>query len=137
MAEAVLVEVTKPGVRTYNGSHAFRAKVEGLLVHVRCGVSTEERALPQTLRVDLEYVYEARGDDDISVVVDYGLLLEGVAQALEREEFHLLEAGARKVGEHVLQEFPAVRRLTVIVTKLRVPVARTVSGVSVEATFRR
>lgn len=114
-----------------------RAKVEALKVHVRCGVSPEERALPQTLLVDLEYVYETRGADDLSGVVDYGVLLEEVAQVLEREEFRLLETGARMIGEHVLERFPAVGEITVTVTKLHVPVARTVSGVSVEATFTR
>ena len=65
----------------------FRARVEALEVHVRCGVSEEERALPQTLLINLEYAYEAGGEDDIAGVVDYGLLIEGVAKALEREEF--------------------------------------------------
>jgi hypothetical protein len=36
-------------------------------------MSAEERALSRTLLVDLEYVYEAQGDDDISGVVDYGV----------------------------------------------------------------
>ncbi len=114
-----------------------KARVKEIEVHVHCGVSAEERALPQALRVDLEYVYEARGVDDVSGVVDYGVLLEGVARALERAEFQLLETGARMVGEHVLGRFPAVRQVTVTVTKVRVPVARAVSGVSVEATFVR
>ena len=119
------------------GPVRIKAKVEALEVYVRCGVSAEERALPQALRVDMEYDYEARGDDDISGVVDYGLLLEGVAQVLEREEFRLLETGACIAGEYVLERFPRVRQVTICVTKLRVPVARTVSGASVEATFVR
>lgn len=115
----------------------FQGRVEALEVHVRCGVSDEERALPQTLLVDLEYAYEALDTDDVSGVVDYGVLLEEVAGALEREEFRLLETGARRAGEHVLVRFPAVLVVTVTVTKPRVPVDRVVSGVSVEATFRR
>lgn len=116
---------------------AMQAKVENLEVHVRCGVSEEERALPQTLLIDLEYSYEADGEDDIVGVVDYGLLAEGVAQVLERDEFLLLETGVRTVGEYVLGTFPTVRELFVSVTKPRVPVARSLSGVSVSATFRR
>lgn len=115
----------------------FRARVEALEVHVRCGVSEAERALPQPLLVDLEYSYEAAGEDDISSVVDYGVLLEGAARVLESEEFELLETGARRVGEHVLGAFPAVREVVVSVTKVRVPVARSLSGVRVSATFRR
>lgn len=119
------------------GVRTFRAGVEGLLVHVRCGVSEEERALPQSLRIDLDYAYEAETGDDLAGTVDYGALVEGVAGVLEWEEFKLLETGVRRVGEHVLDEFPAVGEVTVSVTKLRVPVARSLSGVSVSATFRR
>ena len=115
----------------------FRARVEGLVVRVRCGVADEERARPQALRVDLDYLYEAEEGDDLLGTVDYGALIEGVARLLEREEFRLLETGARIVGEHVLDKFPSIRKVTVAVTKLRVPVARAVSEVSVKATFAR
>lgn len=114
-----------------------RARVEGLEVHVRCGVSEEERALPQALLVDLQYVYEARPSEGLSGVVDYGALMEEAARALEREEFMLLETGARRIGAHVLERFPAIREIAVAVTKPRVPVARTASGVTVRAVFRR
>lgn len=114
-----------------------RARVEGLEVHVRCGVSQEERALPQALLVDLQYVYDARPSNGLPGVVDYGALMEEAARALEREEFMLLETGARRIGARVLERFPAVREVAVAVTKPRVPIARTVSGVSVRAVFRR
>ena len=114
-----------------------RGRVEGLEVHVRCGVSEEERALPQALLVDLQYVYDAQLSDGLSGVVDYGALLVEAARALEREEFMLLETGARRIGAWVLERFPPVREVAVTVTKPRVPVARTVSGVSVRAVFRR
>lgn len=114
-----------------------RARVEGLLVHALCGVTDEERALPQTLRVDLEYAYRAGERDEIEETVDYGAVLQGVAGLLEREEFKLLETGMRRVGKHVLENFPEMWEVTVRVTKLNVPVERAVSGVSVEAIFRR
>ncbi len=114
-----------------------RARVEGLLVHARCGVTDEERALPQTLRVDLEYLYRAGEGDKIDETVDYGAVLQDVAGLLEREEFRLLETGMRRAGACILEGFPVVREVFVRVTKLNVPVARVVSGVSVEATFRR
>jgi dihydroneopterin aldolase len=65
-------------------------------------------------------------------VVSYGVLLEGVAQVLEREAFQLLETGIRRVREHVLERFPEVWKPTVR-AKVRVPVARAASGVPVEA----
>ena len=109
--------------------------MEGLLVHARCGVTDEERALPQALRLDLQYRYRAGEGDDIGETVDYGAVLREVAELLEREEFWLLETGMRRVGAHVLENFSEIWEVTV--TKLRVPVAQAVSGVSVEATFRR
>ena len=118
-------------------SMVFRGRVQALEVHVRCGVTDEERALPQALLVDLAYVYEARVADDVSGTVDYGVLLEEAARVLEREEFRLLETGARRIGEHILEMFPGVREISVTVTKPRVPVARSLSGVSVRAMFRR
>ncbi len=127
----------KPGERMAGGARKFRAGVMGLLVHVRCGVSEEERALPQTLRVDLDYAYEAGGGDELAGTVDYGALIEGVAGLLEGDEFKLLETGVCRVGDHVLGSFPAVEEVTVCVTKVGVPVARTLSGASVTATFRR
>jgi dihydroneopterin aldolase len=87
--------------------------------------------------VDLEYTYRAGEGDEIEQTIDYGGVLRGVAEVLEREEFKLLETGVRRVGKHVLSGYPEMREINVRVTKLNVPVAQTVSGVSVEATFSR
>jgi hypothetical protein len=45
--------------------------------------------------------------------------------------------GGRRAGEHVLRGLLAIREATVLVTKLQVPVARLISKVMVEATFRQ
>jgi dihydroneopterin aldolase len=118
-------------------ARTFQARVEGLVVNARCGVTDEERARTQTLRVDLDCFYEAGEGDELSETVDYGTMIEGVAELLQRKEFKLLEAGVRMVGEYVLDRFPPVWEVTVSVTKLNVPIEREVSEVSVEATFRR
>ena len=116
---------------------AFRARVEGLMVQARCGVTDEERSKPQALRVNLDYLYQAAEGDDLLNTVDYGALIEGVAALLEREEFRLLETAARMVGEYALSRFPSVWEVTVVLTKLQVPVARQLSVVSVETTLGR
>lgn len=116
-------------------ARTFRARVEGLVVNARCGAKGEERARPQPLRVDLDYLYGAGEGDELSETVDYGAMVEGVAELLERREFKLLEAGVRMVGGHVMDRFSPVREITVSVAKLNVPTGREVSEVSVEATF--
>jgi dihydroneopterin aldolase len=125
------------GVPHVRRARTFRARVEGLVVNARCGVTDAERARTQTLRVDLNYLYEAGEGDELSETVDYGALVEGVADLLERKEFKLLETGARRVGEYVLDRFTTVREVTVSVTKLNVPIEREVSEISIEATFGR
>jgi FolB domain-containing protein len=115
----------------------FRARVEGLMVNVRCGVTEEERATSQPLRVDLSYLYDAEEGDELSKTVDYGTIIEGVVALLEREEFKLLETGVCMVGGYVMDGFSSLREVTVAVTKLNVPTHREISGVSVEATFGR
>ncbi len=120
---------------SFSYATGFRTRVGGLVVHARCGAADEERALPQALRVDLNYFYEE--GEGLRRVVDCGTVIESVAKLLEREEFRLLETGVRMVGKHVLDEFPLVQKVTVALTKLRVPLDREVSGVSVEATFDR
>jgi FolB domain-containing protein len=115
----------------------FRARVEGLMVNARCGVTEEERATPQPLRVDLSYLYDAEEGDELSKTVDYGTIIEGVVALLEREEFKLLETGVCMVGGYVMDGFSSLREVTVAVTKLNVPTHREISGVSVEATFGR
>ncbi|HKZ26692.1 MAG TPA: dihydroneopterin aldolase, partial [Rubrobacteraceae bacterium] len=125
------------GVAHVRRARTFRARVEDLVVKAHCGVTDEERARTQTLQVDLNYLYEAGEGDELSETVDYGVMIEGVAELMERKEFKLLEVGARMVGEYVLDRFPPVREVTVSVAKLNVPIEREVSAVSVEATFGR
>ena len=115
----------------------FRARVEGLMVNARCGVTEEERAATQPLRVDLSYLYDAEEGDELSKTVDYGRIIEGVGALLEKEEFKLLETGVCMVGGYVMDGFSSLREVTVAVTKLNVPTHREVSGVSVEVTFGR
>jgi len=110
-----------------------RVKVKALAVHVHRGVSAEERALPQSLLVDLDYVYEAQGDDDISP--RWCTTASSLRELCKSPSVRSLNFWRRGLREHVLKMFPEVRQVTVSVTKPQVPVTRTVSRVSFEATF--
>lgn len=46
-------------------ARTFRARVEGLVVNARCGATDVERARPQTLRVNLDYLYGAGEGDEL------------------------------------------------------------------------
>ena len=106
-----------------------RVKVKALAVHVHRGVSAEERALPQTLLVDLEYVYEAQDDDISPGWCTTASSLRELCKSSSARSPNFWRWGLR---EHVLKVFPEVRQVTVSVTKPQVPVTR---RVSFEATF--
>jgi dihydroneopterin aldolase len=101
-----------------------RTKVKALDVNVHRGVSAEERALPQTLLVDLEYVYEAQGDDDISP--GWCTTASSLRELCKSSSARSPNFWRRGLREHVLKVLPEVRQVAVSVTKPQVPVSRTV-----------
>jgi dihydroneopterin aldolase len=109
----------------------FRGRVESLRTTARFD------GQPQTLLVDLDYTYALRDTEDASRAVNHNDLLTGVTGVLEAQELRSVETGVWRVGEHVLENFPAVREITVSVTDQRMLEARTVSGFTVSRTFRR
>jgi dihydroneopterin aldolase len=127
---------TEPAIDP-SGTATFRVRIEGLMNQARCGVTHEERAIPQPLRVELRYLNDGSDSEGLDRTVDSGVVIEEAPDLLERKEFQLLEARAQTVRAPVLSRFPSVGEVTVTIFKPRVSVDREVSGVSVEATFSR
>ena len=112
-------------------------EVTGLRVVGRHGVLPEERDRSQPFEIDLEIeadLRDAARHDDLSKTVDYGVVIEHVAELVANESFQLLEALADAIAARVLAE-PRAEAVTVRVRKLRPPVAADLSSVAV--TLRR
>jgi hypothetical protein len=109
----------------------FRGRVEALRITARLG------GQPETLLLDLDYAYAVRDTEDASSVVNHDDLLTGAIGVLEARDLGSIEAGVWRVGEHVLENFPAVTEITVSATDRRMLEAHTVSGFTVSRTFRR
>jgi dihydroneopterin aldolase len=109
----------------------FRGQVESLRITARF------EGHPHTLLVDLDYAYAVRDAEDASDVVNHGDLLAGVIGVLEAQELRSVEAGVLRVGEHVLERFPAIREVMVSATDQRTLEAHAVAGFKVIRTFRR
>jgi dihydroneopterin aldolase len=109
----------------------FRGRVESLRITARLD------GQPETLLVDLDYAYVVRDTEDASSAVNHDDLLTGVIGVLEAQELRSIETGVWRMGEHVLEDFPAVREITVTATDQRVLEAHTVSGFTLSRTFRR
>jgi dihydroneopterin aldolase len=108
--------------------------IEGIELRGRCGVTPEERAVGQTLVVDvrLEPVSRTAGTtDDLDDTVDYGRVVDLVRGVVETGEFHLLERLATVIADGIWDEFEP-ELLEVAVTKPSPPVSIPVTAARVE-----
>jgi dihydroneopterin aldolase len=99
--------------------------VEGIELRGRCGVTPEERAVGQTLIVDvaLEPVaFPGAHSDDLEGTIDYGEVVDLVRGIVEQGEFKLLERLATVLVDTMWDRF-RVQALEVAVTKPSPPVA--------------
>ena len=107
--------------------------VEGIELRGRCGVSPEERAVGQTLVVDVRLEPSSRGGaetDDLADTVNYSEVVDIVREIVEGGEFHLLERLATVIGDRILQDLP-VDLVEVAVAKKAPPVAIPVTAARV------
>ncbi len=112
--------------------------IERLEFRGRCGVTVEERALPQPLAVDLELRHQpepAALADDLARTIDYARVAQRVVEIGTTQDFCLLETMAERLLTMLFNEFP-IERVKLWIRKLHPPisyVARSV-GISVERT---
>ena len=101
------------------------------------GCFVQERAIGTHFTVDLSFTTDtsrAEVSDNIADTVSY-LDVYQVVKAQMQQPSNLLEHVARRVGEAVLREFPAVASITVKVSKMNPPLGGQMDSVSVEFTL--
>ncbi len=113
-----------------------RIVIERLEFQGHCGVTAEERALPQPLGIDLELEYvtpgfdRAAGSDDIGHAIDYAAVTRRVIDTAHARSDALLESLADRISTALLTEFP-VTRLRLWLRKLSPPVKEVQGSVGV------
>lgn len=98
------------------------------------GCFEQERAIGTYFRVDLAFETDtsrAEVSDNIVDTVSYLDVYQVVKREMEKPS-NLLEHVARRVGEEVKHEFPAVTSVNVKVSKLNPPLGGQMESVSVE-----
>ena len=101
------------------------------------GCFVQERAIGTHFTVDLCFTTDtkrAEESDDIADTVSYLDVYQVVKHEMQQPS-NLLEHVARRVGESVLQKFPAVESITVKVSKMNPPLGGQMDSVSVELTL--
>ena len=108
--------------------------VPGITLRGRCGVTPEERAIGQTLVVDvlLEPVScPGAVTDDLEGTVNYSRVVDVVRGIVEGGEFHLLERLASVIAD-ALWDLAELSRVEVGVAKVAPPVSVPVGAARVE-----
>ena len=100
-------------------NHADCIFVDGLEVSARVGITDEERAFPQLLRLNIQIflpLSTAARTDDLSKTIDYAAVCENVRAALSSKTFALVEAVA-EAAARVALESPLAQAVSVRVEK--------------------
>jgi dihydroneopterin aldolase len=116
-----------------------RITLRGMQFMGRHGVSSEERAEPQPIEVDLVVrldLSRPAKSDDLADTVNYATLFELARQVAEQRSFHLLEALAGAIADAVLAGHP-VEDVEVRVRKPKAPLSGAFETVEVRIRRRR
>jgi dihydroneopterin aldolase len=108
--------------------------VEGIELRGRCGVTPEERAVGQTLVVDVRLEPVACPgalSDDLTGTIDYGWVVDLVRGIVERNQFKLLERLAEVIADALWGQLD-LALLEVSVRKPAPPVAIPIAAARVE-----
>ncbi|MBM4122110.1 MAG: dihydroneopterin aldolase [Nitrospira sp.] len=105
---------------------ADRVVIERLEFQGHCGVTQEERQVPQPIAVDLALDYPpaaltaAAATDRLAEAVDYAKVAERIIEIGTQQEFSLLETLAERLIGVIMAEFP-ITGLTLWVRKVAPP----------------
>ncbi|MBR1784527.1 MAG: dihydroneopterin aldolase [Bacteroidales bacterium] len=113
--------------------------INNMRFYAHHGCFEEERRIGTHFKVDLRLVTDtsrAELSDDIADTVNY-LEVYRVVKAEMEKPSHLLEHVARRVGDSVLRDFPAVQQVVVAVHKLNPPLGGQMDSVCVEIEMKR
>lgn len=103
------------------------------------GCFEQERTIGTHFRVDLSFTTDtskAEVSDNIADTVSYLDVYQVVKDEMMKPS-NLLEHVARRVGERVLSDFPAVDTVVVKISKLNPPLGGQMDSVSVELSLSR
>jgi 7,8-dihydroneopterin aldolase/epimerase/oxygenase len=114
--------------------------VKGLVVHARHGVMPHEAEVGQRFLIDLELrldLQEAADSDQLTDTISYAEVVEAALSAFVSRRVRLIEAAAGLVGDTLLQRFPRLDEVRVVVHKPHAPIAASFEDVGIALTRRR
>jgi len=115
-----------------------RISLEGVKIFAYHGYFPEEQVIGTPFSVDVFTEMESMHDesDDLELTVDYGRLFEIVSEEMKITR-KLLEKVAHAILIRIKDEFPAVSKITVSISKLSLPIKGEVRNSKVELAYVR
>jgi 7,8-dihydroneopterin aldolase/epimerase/oxygenase len=115
-------------------------RIIGLALYAHHGVFSAEQQLGGRYEIDAELWYnatEAERTDDIGNALNYATAITHISHSFTAERFHLLEAVAHHVSEHLFTVFPLLTAITLRIRKLNMPVSAAFQYIEVERRAER
>ena len=114
--------------------------VKGLKLFAYHGVNPEEKVDGQNFVLDVTAELDtkkAQYSDNVDDTVSYAKIIKTVRAVFTEKSYDLIEAAANRVGIAVMQTYPEISRVTVLLMKPEAPIKAEFEYVAVEQTITR
>lgn len=114
--------------------------VKGLKLFAYHGVNSEEKVDGQNFVLDITAELDtkkAQYSDNVDDTVSYAKIIKTVRAVFTEKSYDLIEAAANRVGVAVMQTYPEISRVTVLLMKPEAPIKAEFEYVAVEQTITR
>ena len=114
--------------------------VKGLKLFAYHGVNPEEKVDGQNFVLDITAELDtkkAQYSDNVDDTVSYAKIIKTVRAVFTEKSYDLIEAAANRVGIAVMQSYPEISRVTVLLMKPEAPIKAEFEYVAVEQTITR
>ena len=114
--------------------------IKGLKLYAYHGVTPEEKVDGQNFILDITATLNAdtaKQSDNVDDTVSYAKIIKTVRAVFTEKSYDLIETAANKVGVSVMQAYPRLDSVTVLLMKPEAPVKADFEYVAVEETITR
>lgn len=108
--------------------------IKGVRFHAQIGVSEDERRVGNEYVVDLRIKYpfaKALETDDVDDTLNYAAVFNEVKIVMQKPA-NLLEYVAGQIGERLLERFPKIEAIDLMLTKKNPPMGANCDGAGIE-----
>ena len=114
--------------------------IKGLNLFAYHGVNPEEKVNGQNFVLDITATLDAdraKETDNVDDTVSYAKILKTARAVFCEKSYDLIETAANKVGMAIMETYPALNSVTVLLMKPEAPIKAEFEYVAVEETINR